>query len=55
MLRIEDDGVGFDPTVRRSGNGLVNLQRRGAAIKGKLSLESTPGRGTVVTLTAPLG
>ncbi len=56
-LEITDNGKGFDPSASStgSGNGLPNLRQRATEIGGKLSIETAPGKGTRVTLTAPLG
>jgi two-component system, NarL family, sensor histidine kinase DevS len=49
-LRIEDNGIGFDPDrVGRLGHqGLANMRERAAEIGATLALESRPGAGTVV-------
>jgi signal transduction histidine kinase len=52
-LRIADDGCGFDPAVVRRGHGLDNMEKRAAACRGRLHVESSPGRGTVLTLSIP--
>ncbi len=51
---VRDNGIGFDPAQRNSGNGLKNLRRRAAEIGGRIEIESRPGGGTTVTLTAPI-
>jgi hypothetical protein len=51
-FRVVDDGVGFDPATVTRGNGLRSLQQRAAQIGGTLRVESSPGRGTDVILTA---
>jgi signal transduction histidine kinase len=53
-LRISDDGAGFDPGATRRGQGLTNMERRARECRGRLVVDSSPGRGTVVTLTIPL-
>ena len=54
-VTLTDDGRGFDPeAVDDEGDGLVNMQRRAAAIGGRLAIESAPGHGTVVRYTGPL-
>jgi signal transduction histidine kinase len=50
ILRVGDDGVGFDTGREYSGNGLKNLRRRAADIGGKLEIISEIGEGTTVTL-----
>lgn len=54
QLYVSDDGVGFDEKQVRGGNGLKNLRRRAADLRGTLEIRSQPGRGTSVTLTAPI-
>lgn len=52
---IRDDGIGFDlQTAELPGHGLHNLKRRAARLKGTCRIESHPGRGSVVTFSAPL-
>ena len=54
QLKITDDGKGFEVQVAGSGNGLRNMMRRAANIKGHLEVISAKGKGTTVFLTAPL-
>ena len=45
---IADDGKGFDPDAAATNgerNGLDNMQRRAAAVGGKLKITSEPGKG----------
>jgi PAS domain S-box-containing protein len=53
-LEIMDDGVGFDPaTARRSGGmGLPGIEQRVQRIQGSLAIESVPGNGTTLRVTA---
>lgn len=51
---ITDNGVGFDPTRQSAGNGLKNMRRRAAEIKGRVDIRSQPGSGATVTLSAPI-
>lgn len=45
-LSVSDDGVGMTPgKVRGSGNGMVNMKRRIAAIGGRMQVETAPGQG----------
>ncbi|MGW6916782.1 GAF domain-containing sensor histidine kinase [Kitasatospora sp. NPDC054939] len=56
VLRVTDDGRGFDPeSVRRAGRhlGLASMRDRAAAVGGTLSVDSAPGRGTVVEMEVP--
>jgi signal transduction histidine kinase/ligand-binding sensor domain-containing protein len=54
VLKLADDGVGFDPKAVRNGNGLKSMQTRAAELKGKLEIESQPNQGTRVTLAVKL-
>lgn len=56
-LQIEDRGRGFDPeavlkTPRSSG--LIGMQERVKLLKGRMSIESSPGSGTIITAELPL-
>ena len=57
-LRITDDGAGFTaaavPGAGTGHFGLHGMRERAQRLGGTLVLESAPGRGTTVTLTAPL-
>jgi len=55
-LWVQDDGVGFDPVApRKQGSlGLVGLRERARLLKGVVSIESQPGRGTRVQARIPL-
>ena len=57
QILIEDDGRGFDPvsaSTRGSRNGLGNMQRRVEALGGALKIQSEPGKGTSLRLTADI-
>lgn len=51
-LRIEDNGVGFDPRVRKPGHfGLAGMSERATAIDARFSVDARPGGGTTVSVT----
>lgn len=54
QFQVQDNGVGFRPEDRTSGNGMKNMKRRATEIGGQLIVESGAGRGTTITLTAPI-
>lgn len=54
VLRVSDDGRGFDPAAPSEGNGLASMRRRARAVGGTLELRSAPGQGTGLTLTVRL-
>lgn len=58
VLRVCDDGQGFDPSaVRRAGRhlGLVSMRDRAAGAGGRLTVDSAPGKGTVIEMEVPGG
>ncbi|HIP96760.1 MAG TPA: sensor histidine kinase [Anaerolineae bacterium] len=61
VLGIRDDGRGFDVEAaekqcdRRGSLGLLNMKERAELVGGCLTIESSPGHGTLVSLIAPLG
>lgn len=52
---VVDNGRGFDRARREPGVGLQGMDERALLVGGKLSVTSTPGGGTTVSLTVPLG
>jgi signal transduction histidine kinase len=55
-LSVRDDGQGFDPRKPTPGNGgfgLVGMHERATQLQGELSVQSSPGQGTEIILTAP--
>jgi signal transduction histidine kinase len=54
-LEVSDDGTGFDPgAVPREGRyGLIIMEERAQMAGGQLGLDSTPGRGTRITVRLP--
>jgi signal transduction histidine kinase len=58
VLRVVDDGAGFDPeAVRTAGRhlGLVSMRDRAAAVGGRLTVTSAPGGGTTIEMEVPGG
>jgi len=53
---IEDDGQGFDlERVHRDGHlGLLGIRERAELLGGRLTIESSPGRGTSLYIRLPL-
>ena len=53
VLRVEDDGVGFDPNAldaRVRSLGLTSMEERADRLGARLEISSAPGQGTTVTL-----
>ncbi|MEI6198130.1 MAG: ATP-binding protein [Verrucomicrobiota bacterium] len=51
---VRDNGKGFTPGTASTGVGLSNLSRRLQSSGGSLQLASSPGQGTIVTISLPL-
>ncbi|GHF91702.1 two-component sensor histidine kinase [Streptomyces filamentosus] len=59
VLDVADDGSGFDPAAARDGggvrgHGLPAMRVRAQQLGGTLTVESTPGEGTVLSAAIPL-
>ncbi|HEY3402530.1 MAG TPA: two-component regulator propeller domain-containing protein, partial [Ohtaekwangia sp.] len=54
ILRIRDDGKGFDTTLSPTGNGLKNMNQRAKNIQATIQIESVPGEGTSILLKTPI-
>ena len=50
---VADDGRGF--VLGRSAGGLANMRDRVESLQGTVTVESAPGRGTVVSARVPAG
>ncbi|MFB7246426.1 diguanylate cyclase [Streptomyces populi] len=58
VLHVRDDGSGFDPAATRSAGrhlGLVSMRDRTSGVGGTLTVESAPGKGTVIEMEVPGG
>lgn len=55
-LAVTDAGRGFDPTetIHHRGLGLVSMRERVQLVGGRLAIDSSPGRGTIVQAYVPL-
>jgi two-component system sensor histidine kinase DegS len=57
-LAVTDDGAGFDlDAVLRDGqghSGLLGMQERAGSLGGRLTIQTGPGQGTRVTVSAPV-
>jgi signal transduction histidine kinase len=60
IIRVADQGPGFEyqpdrlSTSASDGFGLFSIRERLLSLDGELDVDTSPGRGTVVTLAAPL-
>jgi two-component system NarL family sensor kinase len=60
VMTIQDDGVGFDVQQKKdsgsgsSGLGLKSMRNRAKMIGADLSIQSEPGKGTIISVSVPL-
>ena len=53
VLRIRDNGKGFDPATVRNGNGSGNMRERAERVGGTFTISSGPS-GTTIMAVLPL-
>jgi PAS domain S-box-containing protein len=53
MLRVTDNGCGFDPSSIPAGHGLRSMRERTEALGGHLDVRSRPGTGTTLSFAIP--
>ncbi|MEO0836505.1 MAG: ATP-binding protein [Cyanobacteria bacterium J06642_3] len=53
-IRIEDNGIGFDPLENTTGFGIQGMGERTKALGGKFKLVSEPENGCKISATLPL-
>jgi signal transduction histidine kinase len=51
---VADDGRGFDTDAAADGIGLANVRARAAAMGAQVTVNSTPGKGTTVSIEGPV-
>ena len=54
LLKMKDDGVGFDPLNTGAGFGLRGLQERVSKIQGSMDIHSQVNEGTEIVVEIPL-
>ncbi|HNW72217.1 MAG: sensor histidine kinase [Bacteroidales bacterium] len=56
VLTIRDDGKGFrtDIAGKEGGNGIHNMRERASLLEGQIEIISFPGKGTTITVEAPI-
>jgi two-component system, NarL family, sensor histidine kinase DegS len=52
-VAVSDDGGGFDPEHANGGFGLVGMRERVELVEGRLLIDSTHGKGTVIRAELP--
>jgi signal transduction histidine kinase/ligand-binding sensor domain-containing protein len=54
LIRLDDNGQGFDQSNPSKGYGLVNMNNRCQRIGAVLSIVSSPDKGTTITISLPI-
>ncbi|MFP4346712.1 MAG: ATP-binding protein [Thermodesulfobacteriota bacterium] len=54
ILMVKDDGVGFDPTQRYGGIGLIGMRERAVSVGGFIDIRSEKGKGTTIRVEMPV-
>ncbi|MEI7727460.1 MAG: two-component regulator propeller domain-containing protein, partial [Bacteroidota bacterium] len=54
IVRITDNGKGFDDATTPSGNGLVNMRKRAEGLNAIFSINSELNQGTCILLIMPI-
>jgi signal transduction histidine kinase len=55
LLKIIDNGQGFDVLNKGNGHGLASMRARTEGLSGKFAIESQPGEGTMLAFAIPFG
>jgi len=53
IMKIKDDGIGFDKKQKRKGIGMKNMTSRIKKLKGVFRVLSDPTKGTLLTIKIP--
>jgi signal transduction histidine kinase len=53
VIKITDDGKGFDPLIKRKGIGISNMINRVEAFNGAVLIDSNPGQGCSIDIRIP--
>lgn len=54
ILKLADNGVGFNTENAKYGIGLANMKRRSELFSGNFLIKSSPGNGCVMTVCIPI-
>ncbi|TXC91299.1 PAS domain S-box protein [Metabacillus litoralis] len=53
FVQIKDDGIGFDPNIKRNGVGLFSMEERARSIRAKIDIQSKINGGTTIVVKVP--
>lgn len=54
LLKIEDNGKGYDTNQQFTGLGLVGMRERVIALDGRMTVRSAPNEGTEINIRLPI-
>jgi signal transduction histidine kinase len=54
QLELNDDGIGFDTSIKSKGIGIENMKKRTALLKGTFEFLSQISIGTKLNIQIPL-
>ena len=55
LLEVQDNGLGFDPSIRKEKSfGLLSIRERALMLGGDLDISSAPGRATAIKVHFPI-
>ena len=54
IIKLTDNGNGFDINKISYGNGLINMKKRAKEIKAEIEIASEENEGTKITLIAKI-
>lgn len=53
-ILIEDNGIGFKPSINKNGFGLNSVQKRVDSLQGTFNIDSNTESGTTIIITIPI-
>ncbi|MEI8204428.1 MAG: triple tyrosine motif-containing protein [Bacteroidota bacterium] len=54
IIKVTDNGIGFDDVLKSSGNGLVNMRKRAEGLNAQFQIDSVLNSGTCISLIMPI-
>jgi two-component system sensor histidine kinase UhpB len=53
LIKITDNGKGFNPVIRRKGIGITNMINRVESYNGDVLIDSNSGQGCTIEIRIP--
>jgi signal transduction histidine kinase len=53
QLEVQDDGIGFNPSGKHDGYGLIGIRERVHRMNGQLTIKAAPAGGTSLCVVVP--